>query len=122
MRPRRRLAMFRSLPAIMNEEKEHIKPKPKGSDAIYALVKGAVSAIPLAGGAVSELFGLYVASPLQKRQEKWLESLLEKIKELEKKSARFSIENLQKNEVFISSLLQATQIAIRNHQEEKLKA
>ena len=44
------------------------------------------------------------------------------LKELEQKVAGFDIENLKENEQFISTVISTSQVAIRNHQKEKLEA
>ncbi len=49
--------------------------KPTGKDIAYAVVKGAVGAVPFAGAAASELLGLLVSSPLEKRRHKFLTEL-----------------------------------------------
>lgn len=45
-----------------------------------------------------------------------------RIKELEETEEKFSVESLSQNEVFITTVMYATQVAIRSHQEEKLEA
>jgi hypothetical protein len=95
-----------------------------GLASIAAFLAAASSgpAAPLAAGGaalVMELFSATFGPPLEKRRDQWIESLYEKLKELETKIDGFTIDNLAENEVFITTLINATQIAIRSHQKEK---
>jgi hypothetical protein len=92
------------------------------SDYAHTGVGAVLSAIPLVGGSVSELFNLVIAPPLEKRREQWLLRIYTSLIELENKVDNFKVENLVKNELFISVIMQATQLALRNHQAEKLVA
>ncbi len=85
-------------------------------------MKGAISAVPIAGGAAAELFALIVAPPIERRRDRWLEYVAEAVREIEARVAGLTPEQLSHNETFVSTLLHATQIASRNHQEEKLQA
>jgi hypothetical protein len=90
---------------------------PAAGDVAHALVKGALSGVPIAGGVAAELFGLMLAPPLSKRRDAWFESLAQRLKVVEAK-----VGSLGENPAFVTTTLQATQIAIRTHQEEKLEA
>ncbi len=68
-----------------------------------------------------ELFNRVLAPPLQRRRDAWLNGLAERVAELEQEG-RLKAENLQSNEAFVSSVMQASQAAIRNHQKEKIDA
>lgn len=96
-------------------------PQNTNTDYLHATIKGGLSAIPFVGGIVSEFFGLAVVSPLQKRHEIWLRSLYDEIDHLKEQNVEYNIENLQKNENFISIVTQASQHAIKNHIVEKLE-
>jgi hypothetical protein len=97
-------------------------PKKTKGDAAHAVVKAVVGAIPTAGSAASVLMETVFAPPLKRRREKWFEQLADVIEELQAKVAGLTPEMLSKNELFVTVSLEATQIALRNHQEEKLKA
>ena len=94
--------------------------KSKGDYAMIAL-KAGVSAIPVVGGPAAELIGL-INTPLETRKVVWLNDVAEKLKDLEGKIDNFSLSELQENHEFITILTHASQIAIRNHEEEKLNA
>jgi hypothetical protein len=98
------------------------KPKTTKNDVAHTIVKAGISAIPLVGSPAAEIFGLIVTPPLTKRRDEWVESIVDGLKELEQKVDGFSMESLVDNEMFVTTTMQATQTAIRNHQEEKLKA
>lgn len=98
------------------------KPKPTSGDTTHTVIKVGLSTIPLLGGPAAEIFAAVVTPPLTKRRDEWVESIANELKKLEEKVDGFKIENLAKNEVFITTVMQATQSAIRNHQQEKLEA
>ncbi len=89
-------------------------------DAVHALAKAGFSAIPVVGGPAVELFQYVVQPPLEKRREAWMEDVGQRLKELE--SQGLKLEDLQSNEEFITAVMQASQVALRTHQTEKLAA
>jgi hypothetical protein len=91
-------------------------------DYAHAGIKAGLSTAPFLGGPLAEFFSLVVAPPLETRRTDWLIDIFTRLKQLEEKIEGFKIENLAKNEVFISTLLYATQAAMRTHQREKLEA
>jgi hypothetical protein len=98
------------------------KPKQGTGDVGLAVARGILSGIPIAGGLASEIFNLVIAPPLTKRRDEWMESIAEGLKELEEKVDGFKIEDLSNNASFITTVMHATQAAVRNHQKEKLDA
>lgn len=97
-----------------------LPPKDSKAEATAALLKGALGAVPFAGGLMAELANLYL-NPLEKRKQYWMQEVGEAIIDLQNRLGLLP-ESLQDNESFISFLYQATHIAIRNHQEDKIKA
>jgi hypothetical protein len=64
-----------------------------------------------------------IMSPATKRRDRWIDEYLSKAYQLITEKVAFSVvENLPNNELFITVVLQATSIALRNHQGEKLEA
>jgi len=98
------------------------KPKKSAGDVIHAIAKAGISAIPIAGAPAAEIFALVVTPPLERRRDEWIESIGNGLKELAQKVEGFKIEDLAKNESFITTVTHASQAAIRNHQKEKLEA
>jgi hypothetical protein len=98
-------------------------PKDKSAgDIAYTASKALVSMIPIAGGAATEIISLIIKPPLTKRYEEWLESMAQALAALIEKVNTLNLDDLTKNEAFITAVWQATTIAIRTHQEEKREA
>lgn len=107
---------------IMPESNITKRPKSNAGDVAHTLARAGLSAVPIVGGPASELFSLVVVPSLEKRRDKWIESIAEALKTLETEVEGFRIGNLCDNEIFISTMMQASQAAIRNHQKQKLEA
>ena len=101
-----------------SRETKYEPPKPTGADATYAVVKAAISTVPALGGPAAELFTALIAPPLERRKQAWMEEIAQALRELENQG-RISIEDLSEDEIFIDTLLQASEAAIRTHQAEK---
>lgn len=95
--------------------------KPSSSDYGYAVAKAGLGSIPIIGAAASELLGLILTPPLEKRRQKWMSEIGHKLKELEEKD-KIDLSSLKDNEQFIDVVLVATNLAIKTSQEGKLKA
>ena len=91
-------------------------------DAALQIGRAIVSAVPLAGGPLQVLLENVFKAPLEKRQLAWLHELEGVVRRLQEKIDGFTPDKLSQNESFITVALQATQIAIRNHQQEKIHA
>jgi hypothetical protein len=64
-----------------------------------------------------------IFSPATKRGDRWIDEYLSKaVQTIAEKAAPSVVENLSNNESFLTVVLQATSIALRNHQKEKLEA
>ena len=98
------------------------RPKSNKGDALHKVIKSGLSTPPIIGGPATELFSAIIAPPISKRRDEWIESIAIALKKLEEEVDGFKIENLSKDEVFITTTLNATRVAIRNHQKEKLEA
>lgn len=98
------------------------RPEPEKWDLVHTLVKAGIAGVPLIGGAAAELISKVIAPPLEKRRNQWLDDIAERLKSLEGAVDGFRVEDLSQNETFITVVMHATQIAIRNHQQEKLEA
>ncbi len=101
--------------------KPHEAPEVTLKDRLHTLAKAGIASIPVVGTAASELFTVILAPPLEKRRVEWMNDVAERLKELEE-SGDLKLEDLQKNETFITTVMQASQAAIRNHQSEKREA
>lgn len=96
--------------------------KPGVGDAAHAMVKGVLSQVPLVGGPASEFFSLYIASPLSKRRDEWIESLDQRLTILEDQVEGFRKDEVGGNELFVTVFLQAVPMAVRSHQKDKREA
>ncbi len=106
----------------MSEKEKYAVPATSKGDVAQEIVKAAISATPVVGGPAAEIFGMVIVPPLQRRQAAWMEEVAEGLKQLEGKVEGFKIEKLKENEQFVSTVLTATQAAIRTHQQEKREA
>ena len=105
----------------MGEEKDkYIPPRPDAEDTKHGALKAVISAVPWIGGPAAEVFSMILAPPISRRRDEWMESVADGLRELEDKVEGFSIESLCGDESFVTTLMEASQIAVRNHQQEKL--
>jgi hypothetical protein len=86
-----------------------------------ALVTNPVLAAAVGAGSF-ELFNSLFSTPLEKRRDRWLDRICRCLNELEEKVDNLKIKELADNEEFVSILIQASQVAIKTHQEDKIKA
>lgn len=101
---------------------EKLPKKKTTGDMACEIGKAIISAIPAAGGPLQVLFENIFQAPLERRKQAWLEKLAEVVDELLRRSKDLTPKKLAEDEVFITVALQASQIAIRNHQQEKVDA
>lgn len=94
--------------------------KPNIGDIGYSLIRIGLSLLPY-GSTVAELFSAVIMPPLQKRRDKLLIEVAEGLEKY-KEDFKHEFENLSENPMFITALMQSMQIAIRNHQDEKINA
>jgi hypothetical protein len=99
----------------------HKKPKKIG-DARHTITKAGLSTIPLIGGPAAELFNAIIVPPLARRRDEWIQGIAVHLEELELKVEGLKVENLSKNESFITTMMHASHAVIRSHQKEKLEA
>lgn len=99
---------------------DEIKKSTTG-DVSHAVAKGVLGAIPFAGSLASELFGLIVTPPLEKRKQNWMTEVGKKLQELEEKS-QIDLSSLATNEQFIDTVLVATSLALKTSEMEKIIA
>lgn len=91
-------------------------------DHAYQALRAAISTVPGVGGPFQVLFETIFTHPIEKRREKWFEDLREVIEKIKSRTDNFDAEMLAANEAFLTTAMQASQIALRNHQIEKLEA
>ena len=97
-------------------------PNKTGTDTAYALTKAVLSAVPVTGGPLVELFAYLITEPVAKRRDEWIEQIAGGLQDLEDRLKKPLIDDLRNDPGFTTVLLSATQIAMRNHQTEKIEA
>ncbi|HEU0207824.1 MAG TPA: hypothetical protein VFQ78_02495 [Candidatus Udaeobacter sp.] len=100
------------------------KPPTKKSsgDVAREVGRAIVAAVPAAGGPLQVAFENIFSSPLEKRKQAWLEELAKVLTEVQERVKELTPEKLAENEAFVTVAMQASQVAIRNHQQAKLDA
>lgn len=106
----------------MTAEEPRFRPPDRTTgDLVHATVKAVLGSIPLLGAAAAELFGLVVAPPLEKRRSAWMREVGEALSRAHAERA-IDLERAANDDTFLDTALQASQLALRNHQEEKIQA
>lgn len=101
--------------------KTHDAPTATTGDRLHTTAKALVSLIPVLGAPAAELFNTLIVPPLEKRRVDWMNDIAKHLRALEERG-NLKIEDLQDNQIFITTMMQASQAAVRNHQCEKLTA
>lgn len=101
---------------------ERLPTNKTASDIAREVGRAIISGIPAAGGPLQVAFENIFSSPIEKRKEAWLDELAAVINEVHERVAELTPENLAGNEVFVTVVMQASQVAIRSHQRAKLEA
>jgi len=94
-------------------------PQPTEADNAQAIARAGIAAIPVIGGTIDEILSLVLAPAVARRRDEWLKELADALDQVEKKVEGFKVEELAKNEAFVSATIQATVIAVGTHQREK---
>lgn len=91
------------------------------SEKFHRLARIGLGAVPVAGGALVEIFNSVLESPLSKRRTETILVIGETLNDLIDRGV-VTEEGLKENEAFISTVAEVCNITLRNHQEEKLEA
>jgi len=100
------------------EEKLKVAFESDNSDKNYNMVKGFVNSLSPVGSLLGGFFESYIVSPATKRSYKFLEILVRELEALKSKIELVDFES----PVFQTTFMQACQIAVRTHKEQKLEA
>jgi len=90
-------------------------------DTLVDSFKVGASLVPIFGAPVIELMNMLVTPKLQLRRDAWFQELGERVKKLEEEG-KINYKDLQEDDVFIDISMKATEVALKTHQEEKLRA
>lgn len=91
------------------------------SEKAHRVARAALSGVPGLGGALVETFNALIEPPMTRRKTEWMEQVTEAINELYEKGI-VTESDLQENEKFFTTLVHASNVAIKNHEKEKLEA
>ena len=80
----------------MNEDQKYTPPEKSVGDAVHAVARAGLGAIPVAGAAASELLIAIVSPPLEKRRSEWMAEVGEALRKLEEQMG-VVLESLQTN-------------------------
>jgi len=92
-------------------------PEAEDPDVVRGAVKVALSAIPVLGSPINELFSMVVTPSLERRRDDWFKEVAGVVDRLQENG--FKVEELVGNELFVSAVIQTARIAIGTHREEK---
>jgi hypothetical protein len=97
--------------------------QPAPADAAHNIARAGLSGlVPLVGGTLAELLNASITAPLSRRRDEWLVYLADGVRQLQERVEGFDWGQRMKDPAFVSLLLEACQLAVRNHREEKRKA
>lgn len=105
----------------MSDQKKYEVPVSEATDVAHAVTRSGLGAIPFAGTAAVELLNMVVTPSLEKRRSKWMNEVGEGLRNLEDQMG-VVLEELHENDSFIDAALEASSLAIRNSETEKIEA
>ncbi len=92
-----------------------------GSEKAHRVARIIIGAVPILGGAGVEIFNSIIDTPMNERKVQWMNQVGNALNDLIEKGV-LTEQGLQHNETFITTVSQASMLAIRSHQREKLEA
>jgi hypothetical protein len=95
-------------------------PEPGPADGNHALIKYFLS-LPF-GGVLGAIYDTVVPSPISKRRDAWMRMVGSAVNTLIQRDSRKTSETLIEDPEFVSFIYETSEIAIKNHQAEKLMA
>jgi len=103
-------------------DKELIDPTVEpDSEKIHRTIRASLAAVPVLGGTSVEIFNALIEPPMAKRKTEWMIQVTDALNSLFEKGI-LTEQDLQHNEKFFTTLVHASTIAIRNHDQKKLEA
>lgn len=94
--------------------------EPDGEKA-HRVARIMIGAVPILGGAGVEIFNSLIDTPMNERKVQWMNQVGNALNDLIEKGV-LTEQGLKHNETFITTVAQASMLAIRSHQQEKLEA
>lgn len=105
----------------MTEDSKYEPPESSIKDHAHTLARAGIGSVPIIGAAGVELFQALITPPLEKRRQAWMEAVTEGLQRLEN-AELCNIDELSENEVFIDTVMYASQTVLRNNHKEKREA
>ncbi|MBN3561808.1 hypothetical protein [Aliamphritea spongicola] len=103
-------------------DKELIAPTVEpSSEKAHRIARASIAAVPALGGTLVEAFNTLIEPPMARRKTAWMVQVTEALNELIQKGVLTEVD-LQNNEKFFTTLVHASNVALKNHEEEKLVA
>ena len=97
-------------------------PDERKKEIALAVTKAALGSVPVLGGAAAELLDLVMRPAVESRRTDWLNDLSDTLAELQTRVEGIETGSLLENQEFVSTLFQASAVALREHRREKLDA
>lgn len=103
------------------DDKRFVPPKETAVDKWQKTASNLVGGVPFIGAPAKVLFDTVFSTPITKKFEDWQDEIGETVRKLVQ-SFGLSIEELQNKKEFQTAIHYSTQVALRNHQAEKLNS
>lgn len=104
----------------MNKRRKRDPFEPQPDDELHRLARALIAVVPIVGPVALEVFTGVIAEPAQRRRDKLLSEILERLAAMEQEG-KLRIADLTADPGFQASFIQAAQSAIRTVQQEKLE-
>lgn len=110
---------------MSDEKPKRVGPFPTEDDRSFGYhtamtaIDAAASVVPGGSYAVGQIVRRLVAEPLEKRREEWFTAIGEGLGELQDRIGEFDPSALAQNEDFVSTVYEATHLAMKTHRQEK---
>ncbi len=106
---------------MKDQRRELTPPRATPGDDAHAIARSALGVVPFAGTGAVELFNRIITPPIERRRDEWRIAVGQALDELLNRE-QLTVSALIADESFTTVLLQASAIAVRNHEREKLEA
>jgi hypothetical protein len=96
-------------------------PKKTKGDYVYDVAKAAVGTIPVAGSLLSGFIETVIVPPYQKKNEEFMQSIVDSIEEIQSKIDGFNVNDLKDNATFQDAMFITTKSAMATSSDIKRK-
>jgi len=106
---------------LKNDNGKINPPIESAYDKIDRIVRSGFLIIPGVGSTAGEIFNSIITPPIELRKQEWMKEVSNALNALYEKKL-IDLAELQSNEEFITILIQASSVALKSHQKEKIEA